>query len=65
MNEKINSIKAEIFDILVRQDQLRVQIQHWEQQKQEKLKELQDLLQSNDSENQPNEESDSEDQQID
>jgi len=42
---KVNALKAEIFDILVRQDQVRMQNQQLEQLKQEKLKELQDLLQ--------------------
>ena len=42
---KVNTLKAEIFDILVRQDQVRMQNQQLEQLKQEKLKELQDLLQ--------------------
>ena len=50
MTDKINALKAEIFDILVRQDQLRMQNQHLDQLKQDKLKQLQDLLQSSDTE---------------
>ena len=46
MNEKVQELKAEIFDILANQDALKMKFNELEQNKQEKLKKLQGILQS-------------------
>ena len=40
MSDRVKELKAEIFDILVRQDSLKVQFQQVEEEKQAKLTEL-------------------------
>lgn len=44
MNTDVNTIKADIFDILVEQDRRKLEIQELDKMKQEKLKQLEELL---------------------
>ena len=50
MNPQITQKKAEIFDVLAQQDNLKVQFNNLEQQKTKLLQELTDLLKANKSE---------------
>jgi hypothetical protein len=47
MNTDVNTIKADIFDILVEQDRRKLEIQELDKMKQEKLKQLEELLKKN------------------